>query len=103
VRLEIDIFWVSVAGNDPVEFITKLGKRVMLVHLKDKAKETPVQFNENVDKTAFKEVGNGVVDIPGVIKAAQAIGVEHFFVEQDQSPDPLASLKQSFDYLKKQS
>ena len=102
VRFEIDVFWVSVAGNDPVAFIKKLGKRVMLVHLKDKAKDTPVKFMEDVDKTAFKEVGNGVVDIPGVIKAAQAIGVEHFFVEQDQSPDPLASLKQSYEFLSKQ-
>jgi sugar phosphate isomerase/epimerase len=103
VRFEVDIFWQSVAGNDPVEFITKLGKRVMLVHLKDKAPGTPVQFNEGVEKTAFKEVGSGTIDIPGVLKAAQAVGVEHYFVEQDQSPDPLASLKKSYEYLAKQT
>jgi sugar phosphate isomerase/epimerase len=103
VRFEIDVFWVSVTGNDPVAFIKKLGKRVMLVHLKDKEKDTPVRFAEDVDKTAFKEVGHGVVDIPGVIKAAQKVGVEHFFVEQDQSPDPLASLKQSYEFLAKQT
>jgi sugar phosphate isomerase/epimerase len=102
VRFELDVFWLSVAGNNPVEFITRLGKRVMLVHLKDKAKDTPVQYNEGVDKAAFKEVGSGSVDIPGVLKAAKAVGVEHFFVEQDQSPDPLASLKTSYEYLAKQ-
>jgi len=88
-----------VTGNDPVALLNKLGKRVMLVHLKDKAKDTPVQFDENVQKEAFAEVGSGTVDIPAVLKAAQAIGVEHYFVEQDQSPDPLASLKKSYDYL----
>ena len=103
VRFEVDVFWVSVTGNDPVAFINQLGKRVMLVHLKDKAKDTPVQFNESVEKTAFAEVGSGTVDIPGVLKAAQAIGVEHYFVEQDQSPDPLASLKKSYGYLARQS
>jgi sugar phosphate isomerase/epimerase len=103
IGIEVDVFWVSVTGNDPVEFITKLGKRVMLIHLKDKAQGTPVQFNESVEKTAFKELGAGVVDIPGVIKAGRAIGIEHFFVEQDQSPDPLASLKTSYEYLAKQS
>jgi sugar phosphate isomerase/epimerase len=100
VRLEIDIFWVSVTGNDPVALIRKLGKRVMMVHLKDKAKDMPVQFDENVPKTAYLEVGAGTLDIAGVLKAAQAVGVEHYFVEQDQSTgDPVASLKKSYDYL----
>jgi sugar phosphate isomerase/epimerase len=103
VRFEVDVFWVSVTGNDPVEFITKLGQRVMLVHLKDKAKDTPVQFNEMVQKEAFAEVGSGSIDFPAVLKAAQAAGVEHYFVEQDQSPDPLASLKKSYAYLSRQS
>ena len=102
-RFEVDVFWVSVTGNDPVKFIKKLGKRVMLVHLKDKEKGTPVKFAEDVDKSAFKEVGNGVVDIHAVLKAAESVGVEHFFVEQDQSPDPLASLKQSYEFLSKQT
>jgi sugar phosphate isomerase/epimerase len=103
VRFEVDVFWVSVTGNDPVDFIKKLGKRVMLVHLKDKAKDTPVKFAEDVEKAAFAEVGSGTVDIPGVLKAAEALGIEHYFVEQDQSPDPLASLKKSYEYLAKQS
>jgi sugar phosphate isomerase/epimerase len=103
VRFEVDVFWVSVAGNDPVAFITKLGKRVMMVHLKDKAKDTPVQFNENVPHPTFMEVGAGTVDIPGVLKAARAVGVEYYFVEQDYTPgDPLVSLKKSYDYLSKQ-
>jgi len=103
VRFEVDVFWVSVTGNDPVDFIKKLGKRVMLVHLKDKAKDTPVKFAEDVERAAFAEVGSGTVDIPGVLKAAEALGIEHYFVEQDQSPDPLASLKKSYEYLAKQS
>lgn len=104
VRFEVDVFWVSVTGNDPVAFINQLGKRVMMVHLKDKAKDTPVRFEEGVAHTAYVEVGSGTVDIPGVLKAAQAIGVEHYFVEQDFTPgDPLASLKKSYDYLAKQS
>jgi sugar phosphate isomerase/epimerase len=103
IRFEVDVFWVSVTGNDPVAFLKKLDKRVMMVHLKDKAKDVPVQFNEQVEKTAFREVGSGIVDIPGVLKAAKSIGVEHYFVEQDQSPDPLASLKKSYEYLAKQT
>jgi sugar phosphate isomerase/epimerase len=100
VFLEMDIFWVSVAGHKPVELMKKYSDRIALLHLKDKAADVPVQYNENVPKTAFKEVGHGTIDIPAVLAEAKRIGVKNYFVEQDQTPgDPLASLKQSFDYL----
>jgi sugar phosphate isomerase/epimerase len=100
VALEMDVFWVSVAGNDPVEMMKQWQGRVGLLHLKDKEKGTPVQYSESVAKSAFKEVGSGVVDIPAVLKAAPAAGVKHYFVEQDQTPgDPLDSLRKSFEYL----
>ncbi|MES1260945.1 MAG: sugar phosphate isomerase/epimerase, partial [Acidobacteriota bacterium] len=101
VTLEMDVFWVSVAGQDPVQMLREWKGRVALLHLKDKEKGTPVQFNEGVPKTAFKEVGNGSLDFPAILKAAPGAGVKHYFVEQDQTPaDPLDSLRKSFDYLK---
>jgi len=62
---------------------------------------TTTQYNENVPEDAFKEVGSGSIDFPAIFKAADAAGVENYFVEQDQTPgDPIASLRQSYDYLK---
>lgn len=102
VGLEMDVFWVSVAGHDPVELLGKLAGRVPLLHVKDKASGTPVMYNESVPRTAFKEAGNGVIDWPKVLKAAAAAGVEHYFVEQDQTPgDPVESLRQSYAFLSK--
>jgi sugar phosphate isomerase/epimerase len=102
VALEMDAFWVSVAGNDPAELLRKHSGRVLLLHLKDKAEGTPVMYKESVPRTAFKEVGHGVLDWPKILRAAAAAGVEHYFVEQDQTPaDPLESLRQSAEYLKK--
>jgi hypothetical protein len=47
-------------------------------------------------------VGAGAIDIAAVLKAAQTAGVEHYFVEQDQTPgDPLVSLRESYQYLQK--
>jgi sugar phosphate isomerase/epimerase len=55
-----------------------------------------------VPKTAFREVGNGVIDIPAVLSAAAQAGVKHYFVEQDQVPaDPVDSLRLSYGYLEK--
>jgi sugar phosphate isomerase/epimerase len=101
VQFELDVFWLSVAGQDPVEALKKWKGRVALLHLKDKAKDAPHQFSENVPASAFKEVGSGVIDFPAILKAAPAAGVKQYIVEQDQTPgDPLESLRKSFNYLK---
>ncbi|MCX6628591.1 MAG: sugar phosphate isomerase/epimerase [Candidatus Solibacter sp.] len=104
VGIELDTFWVSVAGVDPAVFITKISGRVPLIHVKDKAEGTPVMFKEAVPRTAFKEVGSGVMDIPKILRAAAKAGVKHYIVEQDQTPgDPVDSLRQSYAYLSKLS
>jgi len=102
VGLEMDVFWVSVAGHDPAELLQKLKGRVPLLHCKDKASGAEVMYKETVPRTTFKEVGSGVLEWPKVLKAAAAAGVAHYFVEQDQTPgDPVDSLKQSFGFLSK--
>jgi sugar phosphate isomerase/epimerase len=101
VALEMDIFWVSVAGNDPLQMLKDWSGRVALLHLKDMAQGTPHQFNESLPPQSFKEVGSGVVKIPAILRAAPAAGVKHYFVEQDQTPgDPTESLRKSFNYLR---
>jgi sugar phosphate isomerase/epimerase len=100
VSLELDIMWSQVAGVDPVSVLKKYGKRIALMHLKNVAPGIEKRYNENVPAAAFKEVGNGVINIPAVLKAAAKAKVQHFFVEQDQSQgDILNSLKQSHDYV----
>ncbi len=97
----MDVFWVSVAGSDPVTLLQKYSGRVALMHIKDKEAGTPVETSEmKVPRSAFKEVGSGSLDIRAILKAGDAAGVQHYFVEQDQTPgDPIASLKKSFEYL----
>lgn len=101
-NFELDCFWVSVAGHDPVELLGKLKGRVPLVHLKDKPADVPVMYKESVNRSAFKEVGSGSIDWKAVLRAASAAGVQHYFVEQDQTPgDPIDSLRKSYAYLSK--
>lgn len=103
VSLELDIFWTSVAGHDPVALLKKYSGRVPLLHLKDKAQGLATQYNEKVPPETFKEIGNGSIDIPVVLSTANSAGVRHYFVEQDQtSGDPIASLRQSYTYLQSQ-
>jgi sugar phosphate isomerase/epimerase len=101
VRLELDVFWVGITGASPVDLLTQYKGRVALVHLKDKAKDAARTTDESkVPPAMFKEVGSGSLDFPGILKAAEAAGVEHYFVEQDHTPgDPIASLRKSYQYL----
>lgn len=102
VNLELDVMWSTVAGVDPVSVLKKYGNRIAMVHIKNVASGIPKQYNESVPRTAFREAGNGIVDIPAVLKAASDAGVKHYFVEQDQTPgDPVSSLRESFEYLRK--
>ena len=101
VALEIDVFWVSVAGMDPAKFIRDQAGRVRMLHLKDKREGLPTSFlDSSLPPDAFQPVGSGVLDFPEILRAAEAVGVKYAFVEQDQSPDPLAASQQSSTYLK---
>ncbi len=101
VQLEVDVFWVAVAGMIPADFVRSHAKRVPLVHLKDEGFGTPVQFNERVKPDAFKEVGAGTLDIPAILRACEAAGVRHYIVEQDQTRgNPVDSLRLSFNNIR---
>jgi sugar phosphate isomerase/epimerase len=101
VRLEVDTFWVSMAGIDAVAFLNANAGRVGLVHVKDRAPGTPRHYDiATVPQSTYRELGNGDLPIPQILDAAVAAGARHFFVEQDYSTDPLASLQQSYAYLR---
>lgn len=102
MKFEVDVFWVKAAGLDPVTLINKLKGRVTQVHLKDlkEGLQLPT-YSTGVPKDAFQELGDGIIPMEPILVAAKAAGVEHCHVEQDQSPDPLASIKQSIGYLNK--
>jgi sugar phosphate isomerase/epimerase len=102
VAIEMDTYWLSVAGQDPAAMIARYSGRVQLVHLKDKAFGTAVQYDQNMKPYTFKEVGTGVIDFPAVLAAARKAGVQHYFVEQDATPGhPIDSLRISYNNLRK--
>lgn len=95
--LELDAFWASIAGADPLKMVETYSGRVPLVHLKDKAVGTPVQYDEaKVPHEAFKEIGQGSIDWARFLPAATKAGVKYLYVEQDYcAGSPLDSLRQS--------
>ena len=106
LHLEVDVFWLSVAGLDPAQFILDLGqgkegRPIPLLHLQDKRADLPATFlDATLPADAFQPVGAGTLDFRRVLQAAEAVGVQHCFVAQDQSPEPLSDINRSSQYLK---
>ncbi len=101
LHFELDVFWSSLAGHEPLPLMEKLGERMTLLHLKNKKEGTPLIYDEGqVPVDAFQELNDGVIDIQDILVLADKLGVSQCFVEQDQSPDPLQSIAQSFNYLR---
>ena len=101
VKFEVDVFWIKVGGQNPIKAMRELKGRISQVHLKDMQKGTGTIYDESkVPNEAFQELGDGVIDMQRVMKVAKRMGAEQCHVEQDQSPDPVASIGQSMKHLK---
>ena len=100
MMFEIDVFWVKVAGLEPVDLIKKLKGRVSQLHLKDlKAGVKTPNFAGGLPADSFQALGDGVIPMGPILAAAKEAGVIHCHVEQDQSPDPLESIRRSTGHL----
>ena len=98
---EVDVFWVKIGGWDPVETLKKLKGRVSQVHLKDLKSGIPIIYDEGeVPPEAFQELGDGTINFSEVLRVCSETGVQQCHVEQDQSPDPLASIRQSITHYR---
>lgn len=94
VNLEIDVYWVAFACEDPAELLRRHAGRFPLVHLKD-------MVGEGVSRT-WAEVGEGIIDFRPIFRDSEAQGVEWYIVEQDRCARPtLESARMSIENLKK--
>jgi sugar phosphate isomerase/epimerase len=93
VKMEMDLYWMTKAKQDPIATFNQNPGRFPLLHLKDM---------DNTDKQMFTEVGNGIVDFKKILSHADKAGVKYVFVEQDICPgDPFDSITKSINYIKK--
>jgi len=93
VHMEMDLFWVIRAGQNPIEILKKHSGRVFCVHVKDRDKTNP-----NINT----EIGKGSIDFKKILPVAKAAGVKHFIMEQENfiNIDPYTSITESCNYMK---
>lgn len=114
LMVELDTCWVEVAGQSPVKYIEKYGKRCEIVHLKDFVMEGDPQnlyelIGTEVEKVEedegffeFRPVGFGQMLWEPILNASLSAGTKWVVVEQDEhyDIDCLEAARRSREYLK---
>lgn len=99
LTLEMDVFWVFHAGQDPVALLRKYGSRWQLMHIKDIRKGAVTHLSTgSAPPTDNVAVGTGQIDWRAVLRMAEKVGVQHYFIE-DETPAPLQCIPASLKYL----
>ncbi|MBP1674299.1 MAG: xylose isomerase [Bacteroidetes bacterium] len=101
VTMELDMFWTTKAGRDPVDIIKKYPGRFQLYHMKDMyTREAP--YFTTVDEDDFAPVGEGVINFKEILAVKDIAGMKYMIVEQDLSKNgvPFEDIKTSITNLK---
>lgn len=83
LKIELDVGWVTFAGEDPIELMEKYKDHLGVIHLKDLRADA---CEENRD-SCFTAVGEGAIPLKEIIAKAKALGLgDHCLViDQDAS------------------
>jgi len=117
VFFELDTYWMYRAGQDPVDWMSQLSDRIVLLHQKDFPDDAPQPLNlydgifsptEKIDMQAFDqrknracftEIGTGILPIQQIIDAAAGLpSLRYLVLEQDHTQLPeLESIRVSLE------
>lgn len=92
VKAELDVYWLTKAGEKPVEWMKRYQNRIPLIHLKDMTTD---------EEKFFAELGTGGVDLEAILPIGEEAGAQWWVIEQDVSRrTPFESIEISMNYLK---
>ncbi|GAB5535942.1 MAG: sugar phosphate isomerase/epimerase [Rubricoccaceae bacterium] len=89
VVMELDLYWITKAGYDPLTYFERFPGRFPLWHVKDGAGSELAQTH----------VGAGQIDFARLFAASATAGLKHAFIEHDNPEDSLAFARESIEYV----
>jgi sugar phosphate isomerase/epimerase len=93
VSMEMDLYWMHVANQNPIDYFSKHPGRFHQWHVKDMDK---------IDPKKQVDVGTGKIDFPSIFAKAKLSGLKNFYVEQEAYPiSPMDSVEKSIANVKK--
>jgi sugar phosphate isomerase/epimerase len=104
LKMEMDVFWLTYAGVDPLNYFRLHPGRFPLLHIKDLYKDVKVNPHEDPPEKGpnpFAPVGQGKIEWPKIFAHVGEAGTKHIFVEQDRWNMPsIECIKISYNYLR---
>lgn len=97
VTVEMDTFWVAKSGADPVALLRRYPDRIRMLHLKDLRAGAARSENGQADKDDFAPVGEGSIDWPALVAAADGV---QWFILEDESAQAAEHLRRSLSWLR---
>jgi sugar phosphate isomerase/epimerase len=92
VVFEMDCGWVTAAGRNPVDYLSRTPQRFPLMHVKDMVREANGQYHSVV-------LGHGLVDYRPILRAAT--GLKYYFIEQEEfAGDTMTELREDASYMR---
>jgi sugar phosphate isomerase/epimerase len=99
VDFQMDVFWVFHGGGNPTDLFAQYPGRFPSTHLKDIRKGTKVcQHTGDAPDDTSVPLGDGMIDVLGIIQAANKQGVKYHFIE-DEHPRAEEQIPRSLAYL----
>ncbi len=92
VVFELDLYWITKAGRDPLSYFARHPGRFELVHVKDSA---------GPPEHRMVDVGRGTIDFRPIFARHEEAGIRHFLVEHDEPADPLGFARASYAFLRR--
>jgi sugar phosphate isomerase/epimerase len=98
IFFELDVYWIAVAGQDPVEIIRKLGPRAKMLQVKDGPATWSTVLDDPIPYPVLA-VGTGTLDYPAIFEASNG-HAEWIIVEIEAcETDMIQALYESYKYL----
>jgi sugar phosphate isomerase/epimerase len=90
VGFELDLYWITKGGQDPLAYFARHPRRFEFVHIKDSA---------GPPDHRMVDLGCGTIDFRRIFAQSRQAGIRHYFAEHDQPADPLEFCRTAFRYL----
>lgn len=107
VKMEMDLCWITVGGEDPLHYFGRYPGRFPLAHVKDWTNTGPAggdyggATGSRAGKGHMTDVGQGEIKWKRIFSRSQQAGIQHYIVENDEPKEPYKDLRISYDYLAK--
>src|SRR5215469_14265067 len=106
VKMEMDLGWITVGGQDPVKYFQRYPGRFCMVHVKD-VHRVPDAASVRSSRfagehmTILADVGTGVIGWKRIFAHSEQAGIKHYFVEHDNPKDCIKTARVSCEYVQK--